>query len=230
MKTLSAALFVLAPLCGLAQAPVATAPSPDQAKVSVTSRGSDIRLVLTNIFSQAKKSLILQPTIQYSLYLSLQDTDFSKAVEVICDQAGLKFDIRDGIYHIYRKKAPLSFPTLPKVAAPAAATPSVEEPMNSKPTVTPAISEGPKTGRLSLLVLKRKVTTKLAKAPIGAVLEELGAQSGIKIELGENVPAYRLDAVLNHTTLRYALEQITRAAKLTYSFTDHRSILVDTRS
>jgi hypothetical protein len=236
MKTLTAALLLLTPLCGLGQNPAqnpimpSTTKAPgtepvqtqaDQPKVTVVSRGNDIRLVLTNIFAQAKRSLILQSNIQYSLYLSLQDTDFEKAVSVICEQAGLKFDVRDGIYHVYTKK---NAPDTP------AAIPTMEgEKFDSKPEPFTASTAG-KKGKLSLTVLKRKVTTKLAKAPIGAVLEELGAQAGVKIELGDNVPAYRMDAVLTHTTLRYALEQVTRVAKLTYTFTDHQTILVDSRS
>jgi hypothetical protein len=231
MKILTAALFVLAPLCGLSQTPTVdtpastvqkpatpdpATPSPEVAKVTVISRGNDIRLVLTNIFAQAKRSLILQTNIQYSLYLSLQDTDFEKAVSVICEQAGLKYEVRDGIYHVYLKKG--GEPTV---------TPLMD---TQKVDTRPEPMAGGKHGKLSLTVLKRKVTTKLAKAPIGAVLEELGAQAGVKIEIGENVPAYRLDAILSHATLRYALEQVTRVAKLTYTFTDHETILVDTRS
>jgi hypothetical protein len=164
----------------------------------------------------------------------------------------LKFDIRDGIYHIYQKKivsdaSPTSSATAQTSALTATPTPS--QPLATRAARTPAtgasraaftanapspnadpLPTATGAGKLPLGVLRKKVTTRLSKAPIGAVLEELGTQAGVKIELGENVPAYRLDAVLTKTTLRYALEQVTRAAKLTYTFTDHHTILVDSRS
>jgi hypothetical protein len=222
MKSLTAFLLLLTPLTSLSQAtgssPATTTDSP---KVSVTSRGNDVRLILTNMFAQAKKSFVLQPNIEYTLFLSLQDTDFQKALDLICSQAGLKYDFRDGIYHIYRKKPAVT--TAP--VQPATQTPT--DPSTSSANAQVIVPKKP--GKLPLSVFKKRVTTKLSKAPIGAVLEELGTQAGISIELGDNVPAYRLDAVLNNTTLKFALEQVTRAARLTYKLTDHHTILVDVR-
>jgi hypothetical protein len=58
------------------------------------------------------------------------------------------------------------------------------------------------------------------------VFAELSKQTGVKIEVDPSVPAYKLDAFLIRTSLRYALDQVGAAAKLLYKFTDTNTILI----
>jgi hypothetical protein len=207
MKKLIAATLFLAPLFALAQIGPAT-----QVKVTVAARGHDVRQVLTDVFQQAKKSCVIQRNIQGSLYLSLENTPFDQALEIICKQSGLTYEIKDGIYYV------------------SSVPPAVPAAIRLKPVVMGAkIVRKPvqvPTGKLPASVLNHIVNTRLIKAPIRVVLQALGDQAGVKIELDPQVPAYRLDAFLIKTSLRYALDQVTTAANLTYRFTDHQTILV----
>ncbi|HWD38943.1 MAG TPA: hypothetical protein VG944_08855 [Fimbriimonas sp.] len=230
MKKFAAAVVLALPLLAVANDHIQIGPDP---KVTVMSQGHDVRLVLTNIFSQAKKSVIIQTGIQYNLFLNLQDTDFSRALDVICSQAGLTYEIRDGIYHVHRKKAVPSVPVQQPIAVKEAKAPVISSPEKTTfaPATTDPIPDGfvarpsqlPE-GRLPVSVLKRKISTRLTKTTIQEVLDTFGSQAKVKFELDPTVPAYRLDIFLRDTSLKYALDQVAHAAKLKYAFTDHQSI------
>ena len=190
MKKLILALLLISPALGLADGP----------KVSVASKGNDVRLILADVFTQAKKSFVLMPNIQYHLFLSLQDTDFDKALGIICQQSNLTADLKDGVYYIHKS-----------VPAP-------------KP---PTIAAAPAPAKLSPMVLKRRLTTRLSKAPLSTVIEAFSQQTGVDIEIDKNVPAYKLDAFLTNTSLGVALERVTRAANLIFRFTDHKTLLIE---
>jgi type II secretory pathway component GspD/PulD (secretin) len=171
------------------------------ATVAVDSNGSDVRAVLHKLFTQTGKNFLVDPGAYYSLYLNLTNVTFDTAVEVICRNAGLDYTIEEGgIYHFFK----------PKTAKSQVAAPTVE------PTAKP----------LDASVLNIKVSTRLQGAEIRKVLQELSAQSGVPIEVSPEVKALRVNAMLVDTSLRYALNSITQAAKLAYSFTPKGTILV----
>ena len=172
--------------------------------VDVKANGTDIRDVLYQLFTQSKKSYVLQPGIRMSLDLNLVNVDFDEALQIICEAASLKADLQNGIYYIGRKTVIKPFLTAkaPMKVAPVGANPL-------KPSV-----------------LDRKVTTKLVKVPLKTVLAEFTRQTKVNFEVDPLVPAYKLDAFLSKLTLRQALDRITKATNLCYEFTDHRTIRV----
>jgi hypothetical protein len=212
-KLLAAVLFVL-PVLASADGPAAT----DVPMVTVAARGNDARQVLTEIFLQAKKSCVIQRNIHSELYLTLEKTPFDQALQIVCKQADLTFDTQDGVYYFYSSQTRAATSQVARISKPKAEA-VVLQPKTIAPPAAPV-------GRLSASVLNRRVNTRLAKAPIRSVLEAFGKQAGVTIEVDPQVPAYKLDAFLLNTSLRYALDQVTRAANLIYRFTDHRSILV----
>ena len=76
-------------------------------------------------------------------------------------------------------------------------------------------------------VLSKKVTTRLQKKEIREVMGILAKQTGVAITVSEDVPPFRLDAFLINTSLKYALDEITKATKLKYRFTNDLSISVE---
>jgi type II secretory pathway component GspD/PulD (secretin) len=88
----------------------------------------------------------------------------------------------------------------------------------------PASGSTAPSGKLPQTVLNKIVKTHLVKVDMRALFTELGKQTGVRFEVSERVPAYKLDAFLNGTSLKYALDNITEAAGLQYRFTDRQSI------
>jgi type II secretory pathway component GspD/PulD (secretin) len=206
-RTLAAGLALLA----LSSAAIASDPT-----VTVVSRGHDIRLILTDIFAQAKKSCIIQPNLHVNLFLSIEDMDFDQALSIICKHSGLEYSIQDGVYYVRRTRTDPTPAMEPAVFTKKyiPALPAVK-PIQMAMVTTP-----------NPLALKKKITTHMSKADIRAVFSAFEEQSGVKIKVDDSVPAYRLDAYLNNTSLKYALDTITRAAKLSYHFSDANSIVV----
>lgn len=196
-KALLIALFVL-PFCVFAQGDGdKTTPAKQQTIVTVTAKGADVRGIIADLFAQAKQNYVLQPGISFSLFLSLDKIDFEEALNIICTQAKLQFEVQNGIYFISKAKA----------------------------TVAPTIPAKPK-GTLDKEVLARRLTTKLAKTDIRVVFAEFAKQTDVTIEIDKSVPNFKLDAFLTKTSLRYALEKVTEATGLKYKLTDNLSILI----
>ncbi len=165
--------------------------------VSVTAKATDVRAIIADLFGQAKQNFVLQPGIQAALFLTLDKVEFEEALNIICTQAKLQFEIQNGIYFISKAK--------PAVIAPAAPAPK---------------------GTLDKNVLNRRVTVRLAKTDIRTAFAEIGKQSDIAIDVDKSVPNYKLDATLTKATLKSALDKVIEAAGLKYRFTDNLSILI----
>lgn len=170
-----------------------------QTTVNVNAKGDDVRSVIHELFGQAKKNYVLEPGVRFVLYLSLTDVDLEEALGLICKQANLTYELQNGIYFVNRKPAP-----------------RVEKVEHREP-------EKPK-GKLSESVLAKKVTTRLQKIDLRTLFAELGKQTNLSIEVGKDVPNYKIDAFLIGTSLKYALDNITKAAGLSYRFTENLSI------
>jgi len=205
---------------GLALLPFASVAFASGPAVTIVSRGHDVRLILTDIFAQAKKSCVIQANLHMSLYLSLENTDFDQALSIICKQAGLQSTIEDGVYYIVRPKQV-------EVVAPMRVVKAAITPL--PPVRTAALIEQPVTWT-NPQVLRKRVTTHMMKADIRSVFSSFSEQSGVRIVVDRSVPYYRLDAFLNHTSLKFALDTITRAARLNYRLTSQDSILISRRS
>lgn len=176
------------------------------AEVSVAAKGDDVRGVLSAVFEQAGKDFVLEPNIRFVLYLSLTKVEFEEALQIICKTAELKWEVQNGVYFITKKKV-----VVPPVVQPThSAPPKPIEPL----------------GKLSTDVLKKTLTTRLSKTDFREVVAEIGRQTGLTIEVGSDVPRYKVDAYLINTSLKYALDVLTKAVGSKYTFTDRRTIMI----
>ncbi len=178
--------------------------------ININARGSDVNGVLADVFTQAKKSFVIQPNLHFALYLSLNDAPYDKALRIICEQANLEADLRDGVIFITKAK--------PKtISAPASKPFEAQKPAAAEPK-----PQGPPMWE----VMSRKVTLRLKKAEVKTVLGEISKMAKVPIEINENVPTVKLDAFLVKTSVKYALDKITKAAGLTYATTERGTIKV----
>jgi type II secretory pathway component GspD/PulD (secretin) len=205
MKTLLTILFCLS-WAYLAEAQAA--PSAQPSAVSISAKGDDVRRVLADLFAQAKKDFVLEPNIRYVLYLSLTDVEFEDALRIVLRTAELKYELQDGIYFISKKKP----------------VPVVVPPLEPQPKPTPA-PEPPK-GKLPAQVLSKVVTTRLSKTDLRETVAKIGRQAGITIEVAETIPRYKVDAFFIKTSVKYALDVLSRALGVRYVFTDRQTLLL----
>lgn len=182
-------------------------PSTQEAgsRFSVASKGSDVRGVLYDLFTQSKKSFVLEPNVRTVLYLSLTDVPFDEALEIICHTAGLKYEVNGAIYYVSTAKK--------------------EEPAKPKPEVLPK-----PLGKIADKELLAKIETRFSMTDIRKVFEEFQSQTGIVIEVDKKVPAYKIDAFLVSTSLKYSLDVVTKAAGLVWIKTDNRTIQIQVKS
>ena len=78
-------------------------------------------------------------------------------------------------------------------------------------------------------LLQIKVKAHFAKTDIRSVFGELERLSKVNIVVDKAVPSYRLDVVLDHKSMLYALDRITKATGLVYKLDGHR-VLIQTKS
>src|ERR1044072_860195 len=71
--------------------------------VSITAQSTDVRIVIADLFIQAKKNFVLQPGINFALFLSLDKVTFEDALDIVCKQANLTFIIKNDIYFVSKK-------------------------------------------------------------------------------------------------------------------------------
>lgn len=180
-----------------------------EGKVTIASRGTDVRPVLFDLFTQSKKNFVLEPNIYHVLYLSLAGVEFDEALEIVCNVAGLGYQIDNGVYFIGKRK-------------PGQAAAIISEP---KPTTVPTVIVA-KKGKLTDHELNKRLTTRLSVTPITEVFKSFTKQTGIEILVDKDVPAFRIDAYLIDTSLQYALDVIMRSTNLKYTLTDNKQILV----
>ncbi len=221
MKATILAVLAIASMSSMAFAQTNTGTTPPASNevqvnatnglITISSRGKDVRDVLFDLFDQSKKNFVLETGVRFYLYLNLADVTFDEALAIVIRQAELEFEVQNGIYYINKAKpAPVVKPQQPEVKV-----------IKPQP-VTPL-------GKLTEADLQKRVTTKLSVTDIRVVFAEFSKQTGIKIEVSSNVPQYKLDAFLNNTSLKYALDVITQAADLTYTRTDMKTILIDVK-
>lgn len=200
--------------------------------ISINAKGDDVRSVLHDLFKQSGKNYVLNPGVRFVLYLSLDKVNFDQALSIICKNANLKYELQKDIYYISNN--PPKPPVVEEKPPVEPAKPVVEEkttapkPLAGKfPIAAPKVEPEKPKGTLPTSVLAKRVTTRLQKREIREVMELLAKQSGVTIEISEDVPAFKLDAFLINTSLKFALDEITRATKLKYRFSDQLSIIVE---
>lgn len=210
-------LVIALAIAGLGWAQEGTKTEPDDSGVSIVqesglvtiaSKGSDVRNVLFDLFSQSKKSFVLEPNIHFVLYLALTGVQFDEALEIVCHTASLKYEVSNDIYYISQgKQSEVKVPAKPK----------------------PEISPKPLGKLTDKDLFEKKVTTRLPKADLRDVFSEFTKQTGIMIEVDKSVPAYKVDAYLVNTSLKYAIEVITRSAGLVCVRTDNKTLRIENK-
>jgi len=181
--------------------------------VSVSANGLDVRTVLHDLFGQTKQNYVIEPSVRYSLYLSLDKVDFDEALAIICHLAKLKAEKQNGIYYV-SPETPTVTPANPIPVTKANSKDPSPTPQDAPPAITQT-------------TLKTKhVTVRLAKTDIRKVFAAIAKQAGVPIVVDGSVPQCKLDAFLEKTTLKYALDQIAGAAKLRYRIVEMQSVLI----
>jgi type II secretory pathway component GspD/PulD (secretin) len=197
----------------------------DSIPITVASKGQEVRTVLMSIFDQEKKQYVIEPNIHFAVFLSLEKADFHRALDIVCTLSGLQADLKDGIYFVHPGRNAVVKPIL----SPAVSTPDLipsRAPVVQIPTATIVSKPVAPLGPVPAAALLKHVTTRLTKATIRTLFSDLSRQTGVKIVVDDKVPAYKLDAFLINTSLRYALNKITRAAGLTWKLPPNRTILI----
>ncbi len=190
-------------------------------EISVSAKGLDVRSVLFDLFTQTGHNFIIDDGVRHVLYLNLAKVEFKEAFHVILNQCDLGYEVKGEIYYIGKnrskafKAASASKPTV--VKPPALGT--------EKPQPNPIKVMTP--GKLGQEDLQKRLTTRMAMADLRDVFAEFGKQTGIKIEVDESVPYYKIDAFLLDTSLKYALDVVTEATKLKYTLTEQKTIRIE---
>ena len=185
-------------------APVSTS---DAGLVTIASRGKDVREVLHDLFTQAKKNYVLDGAPRSNLFLVLNGVDFEETLAIVCKSANLQFEKQNGIYFL----SPIAKPTAVQVVDPA-------------PRPVPIV-EKPK-GRLPETVLTKRFTTKFTKTDFRKVVAEIAKQTNVRIEVDGDVPTRLVDAFLLDTSLKYGLDLLTSALGLEYRFSEQQSLVI----
>jgi hypothetical protein len=212
-----------------------------QGKVSLTSRGKDVREVLYDLFLQRRRNFVIEGIEKTELFLILNDVTFDEALEIVMKQANLKFDLQNDIYYVGKKgktSPPIPLPErnpLPLVN-PAPNNPLPLGNTGSTPSMAPIDIPNPagsaqatfqaRAPKVTEADMKRRVTTRYNLVDIRDLFADLSRQTGVKIEVAAGVPAYKVKAFLINTSLRFAMDTVTKTARLKYSATDVGTILV----
>lgn len=200
MKTITSALLTLLMSVALAQdtnQPVKTA---EDGLITIASRGKDVRQVIHDLFTQAKKNYVLDPAVRLDLYLALTGVEFDETLEIVCSTASLKYEIQNDIYFLTRA---------------------------TKPANKPAVTSPPKPkGKLTEAALQARITTRFSKTDFRAVIADIAKQAKVQIDVDKSVPQYLIDSFLINTTLKYGLDLMTQAMGVQYKLTEDKSILI----
>lgn len=198
--------------------------------VTISAKGLDIRSVLYDLFSQTGHNFIIDDGVRHVLYLNLAGVEFDKALEVVLKHAGLGFEVKDKIYYI-GKNRPKNFGPVKKTTEPVQPPKLPNSPEAREEEGGKTHGETKPAGKITDADLqKARLTTRMAMAPIRDVFKEFTKQTGIVIEVDENVPHYKIDAFLLDTSLKYALDVVVEATGLKFTKTDAKTIKIEKKS
>lgn len=232
-RTITLTILLAFASLGMAQlAPTGSVQASTAGKVSVNSRGKDIREVLYDLFLQKRKNFVVEGVDKVELFLILNEVGFDEALEIVLKQANLRYDLQNDIYYI-GKKGKSVLPIVPMGStgstpslAPLDLPPVTKQPPLTTPALDQAVTFKAPAAKVTESDMKRRVTTRYNLVDIRQLLADLSQQTGVKIEVAADVPAYKVKAFLINTSLRYAMDTVTKTARLKYSATDVGTILV----
>ncbi len=231
----------LATIAALAIALSAFAQTTPSKTIKIRSKGDDIRKVIDSVFEQSGKQYILESNVYQTIYMSLDDVTFDKAVEILSNIAELEFEEKQGVWHVHSriksvtptvKTAPVKTPvkTAAKTTKPAEKMKPL--PIAKSTTSTQKFAEdedetmGSPAPKPIKVDLTGRLTVQMKKMDIREVFGEFGRQTKIDIEIDENVPNYKLDAYFYNTSLKFALDKICKIANLKYTFTPSKTVRI----
>ncbi|MDM7460972.1 MAG: zinc ribbon domain-containing protein [bacterium] len=139
--------------------------------ITLEARGTDAREVFAQLFSQAKVDFVLQVDIQRTVYLTLRETPFLRALQLLCEATNTRYSVRDGVYYI----API---------AAAAPLPPVQV-QEARPRTVRLVGAG---------ILLRAAAAEIAKQA-GVKVEVAPDAPNLRYNL--NLPSVSVEAALN---------------------------------
>lgn len=224
MKTksiLTALLVSLALIQASAEEIVKVSTLADQpTTVTLSSKGTDVRFVLHDLFTQAKQSYVIKSVPRIDLYLSLENLDFEEALELILSISDLHYERQNGIYFISKGRRAVESASADKNNSESAPkTTGAPEKVTTEPT-----------GKLPSSVLNKTIKGSYTKKELSTILEDFSKQTGVKIELDKKVPKYYLDFTINTTSLGWALRKLATELKLELVFTDRLTLKLQPKS
>ncbi|MCB0825879.1 MAG: hypothetical protein KDC26_06790 [Armatimonadetes bacterium] len=242
MKKSLAILILLMSSISFAQADgteiITSAIKVDEQKISISSKGLDIRDVLYDLFKKTEHNFVIDSGVRFVLYLNLDGLSFDEALHIILKHGNLGYEVKNDIYYVgtNRSKAFLTKMDGSKAEANPEVKPTTSEPKpkaeEHKPVVKAPTLPPPNpapVGKLDSKVLQKRLTTRLSVTDIREVFKAFADQTGVKIEVDKDVPDYKIDAFLINTSLKYALDVVTDATKLKYTFTEHQTLRISVK-
>jgi hypothetical protein len=204
-------------------------------KVSISSRGKDLREVLYDLFVQVKKNFVLESMPKTELFLNLNDVSFDDALSIVLKQGSFKADVRDSIFYISRSStvavpsgtgSPTGPAPLSKSEGLPSTTPIDNGDIGPGGTAPVKTQSDPLSGKVTDAELRKRLTTRYALVDLRDLLADFSKQTGVIIEVDADVPTYKVKAFLIDTSLKFALDTVVKKAHLKYLRTDLHSIRV----
>lgn len=189
----------------------------DVTLVTLQSKGLDVRAVLHELFTQTKRSYVIENVPRVELFLNLDSVEFEEALALIARIARLSYEQQNGIYFV-RQTPRVGTGTTPT-------TQSAQANPTSRPE-QPKVAPSAPAGKLPESVLNRRIKGSYTKQALSKILEDFGQQTQVKIEIDPKVPKYHLDLTLNTTSLGWALRRLAQELKLELVFTERQSLLL----
>ncbi len=188
-------------------------------KVSIASKGRDVRDVLYDLFTQGKRNFVVQGEVHANLYLSLQGVTFDQALGIVLRQTKLEYRVKDGVTYI-AKDFPADEPSSQQTGEDAKVTDAQSAATSKTTSAAPASSK---------VDLSKKVSVKESKIALRDLIKTFSNQTGIDIVVAHDVKDYRMDVNLQNKTLKYALEVIAKGARLQFYVRDSGDVLVENK-
>lgn len=72
----------------------------EEPRITIEAQGKDAREVFAELFRQANKPFALHIALERSIYLTLRDTPFMRALQILCEVTQTRFKVEGDIYLI----------------------------------------------------------------------------------------------------------------------------------
>jgi type II secretory pathway component GspD/PulD (secretin) len=180
--------------------------------IKIKAKGDDLRQVIASVFEQTKEQYVLETNLHQTLFMSLENISFEKAVDILSNVADLKFEKKQGIWYINRNHkvfTPTAKNTNPeqptKVEVKYSNTPATAPKMSSKAETTTKVAI--QTGTRSNEAAKKSGTAAQSFVPVTV------NTSTSQANLSANLSA-KLSTRLQKTDIRDVFDEFSRQTKV----------------